>query len=294
MFTTHHSKTKNILEIKDSLGLTKAKIHLNKGASLQDLILSNHHIIKSLEPLPYSTTYASSILFPFANRIKNGTYTYDNKSYKFPINVEAENNALHGLVFDKTFTIVSEDLHEDFAEITLQYIETSLSKGFPFTYTITVKYTFLKNAMLLKLSATNTSANTFPFTVGWHPYFFSINLRNSFLLCDSSEKMVLDNKNITIGKEPTNTTQPISLNLPEIDDCWRLNSDKITFKTPGYTLNFSASGSNNFMQVYKPPKANTIAIEPTTGISDSFNNKIGLAFLKPDETYNITWKINID
>ena len=63
--------------------------------------------------------------------------------------------------------------------------------------------------------------------------------------------------------------------------------------TPKYRLKFNATGDNNFLQVYTPPKLNTIAIEPTTGVSDSFNNKIGLQVLKPNETYNIEWCIEI-
>jgi len=37
--------------------------------------------------------------------------------------------------------------------------------------------------------------------------------------------------------------------------------------------------------VYTPPKLNTIAIEPTTGVSNSFNNKIGLNTLKANDTF---------
>jgi len=48
-----------------------------------------------------------------------------------------------------------------------------------------------------------------------------------------------------------------------------------------------------FLQLFTPPKKNIIAIEPTTGISDSFNNKIGLQILEPDETYTIDWNITL-
>jgi len=48
------------------------------------------------------------------------------------------------------------------------------------------------------------------------------------------------------------------------------------------------------LQAYTPPRLNTIAIEPTTGVSDSFNNNIGLQTLEPNKEYRITWKININ
>lgn len=47
-------------------------------------------------------------------------------------------------------------------------------------------------------------------------------------------------------------------------------------------------------QLYTPPHDNTIAIEPTTGVSDSFNNGVGLKTLAPNETYNIGWTLALN
>ena len=74
---------------------------------------------------------------------------------------------------------------------------------------------------------------------------------------------------------------------------WILNSNEIQFNTPKYQLLISSSVKNNFLQAYTPPKKNIIAIEPTTGVSDSFNNEIGLKILNPNETYNINWSLSI-
>ena len=35
-----------------------------------------------------------------------------------------------------------------------------------------------------------------------------------------------------------------------------------------------------------------IAIEPMTGISDSFNNKKGLQILQPNEGYEVRWNLS--
>ena len=67
------------IEIEDSEKICYAKIHLNLGASLQELLLNKHHIIKDLSPLTYDSTYASSILFPCANRIEDGVYKFGGK-----------------------------------------------------------------------------------------------------------------------------------------------------------------------------------------------------------------------
>ena len=66
------------------------------------------------------------------------------------------------------------------------------------------------------------------------------------------------------------------------------------FNTPKYQLIISASSENTFLQAYTPPKLNSIAIEPTTGVSDSFNNKIGLQILNANESYDVTWNLKIN
>lgn len=152
---------------------------------------------------------------------------------------------------------------------------------------------FAETSIDVKLSVVNTSTKTFPFTLGWHPYFTSANLYESKLVFDSKEKLIIGARNITEGTAAIKTNNTLKIEDNFLDDCWILNSDKVLFETPEYNLQFNATGNNNFLQAYTPPKANTIAIEPTTGVSNSFNNKIGLNTLKPSETYAITWTITI-
>ncbi|MCB4797254.1 aldose 1-epimerase [Neotamlana laminarinivorans] len=293
MYKLQHNKKLNIIEVTHSNTKTSAKIYLNDGASLQQLTLQGHEIIKDLSPLKYNTTYASSILFPFANRIKDGEYIFDGKTFNFNINEPANNNALHGLIFNKTFNIIETETEQNTAKIVLEYKEIEPFVGFPFTYNLQVEYIFTETRVSLQLKIKNTSNKAFPFTLGWHPYFSSKNLSESIIRFNSSRKIKLDKRNITTGTK-TITENEFKISDKKLDDCWILNSDEVLFKTPTYSLKFSSTAKQNFLQLYTPPKANIMAIEPTTGVSDSFNNKIGLQILNPNKLYNITWTIDID
>ena len=283
----------NVLEINNPKKKLNAKIFLNDGASLQELTLNGHEIIKDLSPLNYSSTYAYSILFPFVNRIKDGAYTYENKTYQFDINHKEENNALHGLVYNKTFKVIEQVVNNDFASIKLEYNETNKSIGFPYTYSIQLEYLFSDTDCSLKVSVKNTSKEAFPFTIGWHPYFFSDNLFNSSLNFNSSQKLTIGDRNITTGIKKIEPLNTFEVKDKQLDDCWMLDSNTITFITPKYQLLISSSQDNNFLQLYTLPKTNYIAIEPTTGVSDSFNNKIGLQILNSKDIYTITWSLKI-
>ncbi len=283
----------NFIEIEDSNKASYAKIHLNLGGSLQELILLNQHIIKDLHPLTYNNTYASAILFPFANRIADGSYVFENITYQLDTNQKEENNALHGLVYNKTFELTNQIITSEKAEITLRYEELVNSEGFPFTYAIDLTYILTKNSLDLNVSVKNTDSKTFPFTIGWHPYFNSADLFKSVVHFKSQKKYIFDKRNITQGIEEITIDRTFLIEDKTLDDCFELNLNEIGFETPNYTIVLSSDEKNNFLQLYTPPHPNTIAIEPTTGISNSFNNGEGLKRLKPNETYHINWNLKL-
>ena len=294
MFDITHDTVSNFLVIKDSEKAVFGKIHLNDGGSLQELTLNGCAIIQDLTPLSYDTTYASSILFPFANRVNNGAYRFNGKDFQLETNQKEENNAIHGLVYNKKFKIVEKNANANSASITLDYIENNESIGFPYTYSIQLKYTFTKNNLSLNISVKNTDSKSFPFTIGWHPYFISDDLFKSVLNFDSSKKLIIGDRNITTDVEDVAPINDFQIKDQKLDDCWILKSNKIKFNTPNYQLTILSSVENNFLQVYTPDRLNTMAIEPTTGISDSFNNKIGLQILDANESYAVTWELKIN
>ena len=294
MYNINHNKEANILEIANSDTSVFGKIHLNQGASLQELTLGGKKIIEDLSPLNYEDSFASSILFPFANRIKDGVYSFNNEKFQLEKNQGEEQNALHGFVHNKIFKVIVKEALGDTAKITLEFNERNKTAGFPYTYSIQVTYIFNNNTLSLQVNVKNTDSKPFPFTIGWHPYFISDNLSKSTLKFDCDQKLIIGNRNITTGIEDIKTKVSLNIENKQLDDCWVLNSDKVQFNTPKYQLIFSSSVKDNFLQAYTPPRLNTIAIEPTTGVSDSFNNKIGLQTLQPNKEYSITWKININ
>lgn len=293
MYKINHAIDSNILEVKTLDNQVYAKIHLNDGASLQVLTLGGHEIIQDLNPLDYKTTYASSILFPFANRIKDGAYSYKGEKFQLEINQKEENNALHGFIYNKKFEVIDTKTNDDYAAIKLEYTEKNKHKGFPYTFSVQLTYTLSKSKLGLNVLIKNTCDNAFPFTIGWHPYFSSADLYHSALQFSSDQKLIIGERNITSGKEAFQLEDLFKIQDKQLDDCWILKTGLIDFFTPKYQLELRSSSTNNFMQVYTPPKSNTVAIEPTTGVSNSFNNNLGLQILNPKETYEIHWGLTI-
>jgi len=284
----------NYLELTSSDGASIAQISLNQGGRLSNLVFEDIQVLADFEASTYENNYASSILFPFVNRIKDGKYTFNNSKYQLSCNEGDKNNALHGLVYNKTFVCTKKVLTLNDASVTLQYKDNGKHLGFPFKFNIDLTYTLNEKGIILSVKIANKDKKNFPFSIGWHPYFYSKNLDNSTLNFSSNKKYVFDNQQIISGTTDLNIEMPFQLKAVTLDDCYQLKTNEIYFSTPEYRFNIESTSKENFLQLYTPEIRNVIAIEPMTGAADNFNNEIGLQTLQPNETYNMKWLIAID
>lgn len=284
----------NYLQIVSADGKSKAQLCLDQGGRLSSFVFKNVQILAELEASTYKDNYASSILFPFANRIKNGEYTFNDSNYKLNCNEVDKNNALHGLVYNKTFSCINKTLTSDSASVTLLYIHEGKTQGFPFKFNIELTYTIHKNGIVLSIKVINKDKNAFPFSIGWHPYFFSQNLDNSAINFSSDTKYVFNKQQIISGTTHLDVKMPFQLKGLTLDDGFPLKTNEIDFSTPEYSFNIKSTSKENFLQLYTPNVQNIIAIEPMTGAADNFNNKIGLQTLQPNASYNVEWIMTIE
>ena len=285
-------KEQRFLDLKNAVNSTSARISLDQGGSIEGLKFDNEFVIKLQPNFKYKDSYASSILFPFANRIEKGQYSFKEKDYQLACN-ESGKNALHGLVHNKQFQLIEKIENINFSSVTICFEEIEEREGFPFNYKIYITYTLSKNKIKIAVKIENTGTNSFPFTLGWHPYFVSKDLYHSSLNFKSNKKIEFDKNLITKGIIKASAEElKIKIQNKQLDDCFILNSNTIKFITPTYQIQIATDKIENYLQIYTPKNSSIIAIEPMTGISNSFNNKIGLQTLEPHNKYELKWTVN--
>ncbi len=295
MFTLAHDTNAGSIAVNNSRLGFSASLFLKEGGSLQKLILKNKHIIKLLDPEERKQLFTSSILFPFAGRVKNNQYNFQGNSYNLMTNQKGESMALHGFVYNKTFEVVASTLEEQYAAVSLKYIESEETAGFPYKYSITLNYKFTQSSVDLDVLVANEDAKPFPFSIGWHPYFRSSNLQESVIKLESNEQIVFGKDMTPNGTEYIQTSE-INLANKKLDNGYLLNNKVAQFITPDYKLNISSNASSEqYLQLYTPENdSNIIAIEPLTAPANSFNNQMGLQVLEPNRTYKLTFGVSMD
>ena len=279
-------------------GKTSCKIFQNLGASLQELTIETVPIINGIEVSEkgvsdYQSINKSSLLFPFPGRIENGKYVNNQRAFQLETNETNRHNAIHGLVFDKYFEVDSIETSEAAAKVVLSYTSDEKLAGFPFKFQLIITYLISNSSLQLNIDVKNLGEESFPFGLGWHPYFKSDDLSNSFLSFSSEEQLVCDENQIPKSAKKNTLPQTFKLESRFFDDTFILLDKEVTFKTDSYDLDMIFSKTSKaFLQIFTPLDRNSIAIEPMSCSPNVFNNDNGLKTLQAGESY--TWQVGLN
>lgn len=274
------------------------KIFPNLGGSIQELTWKGISIIDGIDSNKeeidrYYSTYQSAFLFPFPNRIEKGQYTYQDQQFQLDINDQEYGHALHGLVYDKTFLINDIITKNDTVDIKLSYSSDGTLKGFPFQFLFDINYSITPSGSLtISCNVKNNGNKSFPFGIGWHPYFKADKIYKCFLESSTLKTFFTDDNKIPLEATSSDLEEITLIDQLNFDHSYQLQKPIVHFTTQYYKLSLTMEHTEtSFLQIYTPEDRKSIALEPMTCIGNSFNNGNGLLELLPDETYN--WSANL-
>lgn len=153
--------------------------------------------------------YGLPLLFP-PNRIEDGTYTVNGRTYNLPINGAAQNNHIHGFIRTLPFTITKEELihAEDAVEVEATYISDSNNDAiftyFPHEFECKLSYKLSNKGLEQRVSFTNSSDSPMPLGVGFHtafnvPFHKESKREDYRLIISVDKKWDLNNRNLPTG-----------------------------------------------------------------------------------------------
>jgi aldose 1-epimerase len=113
------------------------------------------------------------ILFPFPNRIRDATFTFEGRSFRLP----ATNgpNAIHGFAMGANWDVVEHKATSDQAFLVGRYQISKHSPDalplWPADGVLQVRYSLAGRRLSMNVAVSNPTANDLPFGFGIHPYF---------------------------------------------------------------------------------------------------------------------------
>ncbi|HEY9185963.1 MAG TPA: aldose 1-epimerase family protein [Salegentibacter sp.] len=243
-------------------------------------------------------------LFPVIGVLKNGEYTFEDRTYKMP---------KHGFVrYNENIQLISETKNELVFE--LQFSEESLQQ-YPFKFIYQIAFKLNGKSLEVSHKVSNLDKKPMYFSIGGHPAFnapISLNedyedyylefdrkmdlrtyLLNDEGLVSKKTKGILDNENkIWLKKDLFEDDALIFKNIP---------STKVALKSKisGSVLSVEYPDFKN-LGIWAKPGAPYVCIEPWLGIADvegtdqNLKNKEGIEQLEPGKIYQADYVINID
>ena len=300
---------KAVAEIVPALGNNCYAFKVADGDTWLDLIDAPPDLA-TLEERP--TAYGNPILFPFPNRIRNGTWQFEGETYQFDKSPESP-TTIHGLLLNQPYQVESHTVDENGATLMCSLNSQDfpeVARQYPFPFKIEITY-MLKDAVLtMGISIKNTGDQNMPVGFGIHPYF-SVDLGTE---ADASQAVItvptakywgLDEVLVPTGKRhdvsgtlDLRNGQPFSqLKLDHVFTDVQLvdgvSRCLIENKDTGYGMVMESDAQFRELVVYTPPNRDAICFEPYTCPTDAINLEArgipaGVIVLAPDETFSGT------
>jgi len=315
-FSIYHSNENGLelVNLKEEQTGTEIALLPGHGASLHGWrvrqknesifnVIDNYHDLAELQK-EMNRSFKSPKLSPFPCRIPAGRYEFEGKEYQFE-NLFPDGTAIHGLLYNKAFTITAEDAGDSSASLSLEYWYKKEDKGYPYDYNCLVRYVLHPdNVLEVVTTVTNLDKQVIPIADGWHPYFqLGGNVNDWLLQFHASAIVEFNDKLIPTGRllQYDAFDSPRLVGDTFLDNCYVLKpgivSPACELFNPanGLRISFFPDANYSYLQLYTPPGRNSIAVENLSGAPDCFNNKIGLILLPPghSQIFTARYKVSV-
>ena len=243
-----------------------------------------------------TTRIGFPVLFPFPNRIRDGRFCWEGKTYQLPCIDSTRKNAIHGFACRVPWRVVDQGVSAHDAWVTGEFHAAqdfgrlkdfgTLESCWPADHRIRLTYRLAQNRLSLEARVDNPDSKALPFGLGYHPYFRAD--------CDGAACLV---------QVPAAASWELQENLPTgkripVEGRLDLRSGKssagltlddvltgLPAAAPGQelllrgslgwesseTLSLRTSADFREMVVFTPPHRQAICLEPYTCTTDAVN-----------------------
>jgi len=295
--------TEEYVSIIPSFGGNINELMLSKNGTRYSVIAGDRYA-DSLRGMN-GNVYRGAKLSPFPNRINQGEYIFHSKKYSLNKNDNGK-HALHGLIWNKPFEILSEDISAYNATLLVAYVYEGTEDGYPFHFQIRIEYQLNYNGFTCRTEIVNKSDVSIPVADGWHPYISLGKEIDGFKLkLPSSKRLEADSGLIPTGNsvEYNRFIETAYIGDTVMDSCFELNAVEGKAETVLadddrniHIILWQETNTKgyNYVHIYTPLDRQSIAIEPMSCAPDAFNNGKGLIELQPEEQVSFTFGISVE
>lgn len=268
-----------------------------RGSKLSSLCYQGRELLWNEDVETASPTFQGNQLLPWPNRIRDGRYEFDGETHELAINEEDLHTALHGLAFDKDFTLVA---HEESA-LTLR-VEISNEPGWPFSLVCEIRTGLGDDGLVVDVTALNIGSRACPFGYGAHPYF-SVPITSTVLEIPFEQELTVDERLLPVELVPVSPEHdfrtPHEIGESTFDTALtgaRHSNWQVTLTHERHSVAVWGDATTPWVQVFTHPDFDAIAVEAMTCGPDAFNpgpTRAERIVLEPGHSTSARWGIRL-
>lgn len=243
--------------------------------------------------------FSGRFLWPFNDRIPYGRYTFEGQAYVLPANDPTTGDAIHGMLYARPVSVAPDAADRPRSVTVSDTIGCEEYAGYPFDVAVRIELNLARSSLELAMTSENVGTRACPVAFGWHPYFVLQDAKGAddVVLRTNAERYVPVDERLL----PTGGTAAVRgtalerfcgsggdrIDGEELDVAITSLHAPITteLQSDRFLLRVEQGGAFAYQQWFVPPDRGSIAIEPVTAATDSFNRpELGLGLLAPGES----------
>ncbi len=236
---------------------------------------------------------AFAVMAPFANRIRDGRYTFAGEEHDLrPAMHPADEEVIHGLVRRAAWRVEEHTEDDDGAHLTLSTtVRADEHPGYPFDLDLQLTFALTAHRLGLALRVTNVGTTAAPVVVGWHPYFAlpgHETIDGLTVSVPAKAQVMVDDALIPLPGDDAYRDLPEGLRLEPVGDT-RLDASFLLAQADGTASTWLRSPvTGRAVEIRQRPEQapvmhiftgdtlegrerTVIALEPVGGIADAYN-----------------------
>jgi aldose 1-epimerase len=249
---------------------------------------------------------AGQVLAPWPNRIRDGRYAFDGRSYQLPLTEPERHVALHGLVNWLPWRLVARD-----ADAVTVQCELPAQPGYPWPLMLRTDWRVGADGLRATHEATNLGGVPAPFGVAVHPYLRlpGVPVDDLLLRVPGRSRLLVDGRLLPIGAAKVaggeyDFTAPrrigdalLDTAFGDLDPDPAGGSSATLSSADGSAVSVWADSAFGWWQVFSGDSLTgerhrrSVAVEPMTCPPDAFRSGRDVIILKPGQSWRASWGI---
>lgn len=238
-----------------------------------------------------------TLLHPWANRLGDDAYTAAGVAARVPagdpaVSRDPHGLAIHGLALADAWRVTTAASAE--AQAVARFAE---HPAFPYTHELSVAFTLDADSLTVITELRGAGERAVPVAFGWHPYFVLPHAERAAwrLELPPRRHLPFDARGLPDGPAREEPAEAQALGDRTFDDGYDGLSDDavLGLSGGGRAIRIALLEGYPAAQVFAPPDADVVALEPMTAVTDALRTGRGLEATAPGRTARATFSVRV-